>query len=60
MNTEINPGDRVEVTRVQKGGFYVGRYLATVLGHIKGKRFKVSDDQGQEYSPYFKNVKKLP
>lgn len=60
MNPKINPGDRVEVTRVSKGSFYQGRYLATVISHISGKRIKVSDDDGQQYSPAVRNVKKLP
>ncbi|SFF21913.1 hypothetical protein [Spirosoma endophyticum] len=60
MNTGINMGDRVEVTRTKKGGFYNGRYLATVIGFTTGDRIRVKDGLDQEYAPYFKNVKKLP
>ena len=60
MNKNINPGDRVEVTRISKSSFYRGRYEATVIGYADGRRFKVRDDQGNEHSVYFKNVKKPP
>ena len=59
MRIEINPGDRVEVTRTAKGGFYKGRYLATVLIRSTTKRVKVRDDLGKEYSPYITHIKKL-
>ncbi|WP_157816172.1 hypothetical protein [Spirosoma pollinicola] len=59
MNNAISFGDRVEVTRIVKGGFYTGRYLATVICRSNGRRIKVRDDQGREYSPYPAQVKKL-
>jgi hypothetical protein len=59
MNTDLKPGDRVEVTRTLKGGFYKGRYLATVI-HLTTKfRVRVRDEEGQEFLPSLNHVKKL-
>ncbi|SFD91870.1 hypothetical protein [Spirosoma endophyticum] len=59
MANEINIGDRVEVTSIQKGGFFIGRYQATVIYRISRNRIKVRDDMDGEYTVYFTNVKKL-
>ncbi|RZM11772.1 MAG: hypothetical protein EOO88_46435 [Pedobacter sp.] len=59
MNTDIKPGDRVEVTRTKRGGFFNGRYLATVIQLSPQARVRVRDDEGQDSSPRRTQVKKL-
>lgn len=59
MKTHLNPGDRVEVTQILKGGFLKGRFPATVIGLVSNGRIKVKDKEGKERSPFFINVRKL-
>ena len=59
MDTDIKPGDRVEVTQTNRGGFYKGRYLATGIQLTTKARVKVRDDEGKQYMPLLTHVKKL-
>ena len=59
METDIKPGDRVEVTRTKRGGFFNGRYLATVIHLSTQARVRVRDDEGKERLPSLTHVKKL-
>ncbi|MVM28430.1 hypothetical protein GO755_00190 [Spirosoma sp. HMF4905] len=59
MATELNPGDRVEITRTAKGGYYKGRYLATVVCYLGKTRIKVRDEAGRQRTPFSIQVKRI-
>ncbi|GAB4020188.1 hypothetical protein GCM10028808_60490 [Spirosoma migulaei] len=60
MATEFNPGDRVVITHTAKGGYFKGRYLATVVCYLGKARIKVRDDGGNPRTPFSIQAKKLP
>ncbi len=58
MNAQLKSGDRVEVTRTNKG-FFNGRYEAVVISTKGPGRLKVETESGQVKHVLTDSVRKL-